>query len=102
MYWRRIPVSSIPFDDLKVFEIWLRDQWQIKEDLLEGYARNGRFPADDGQNFESSKVVKGAGFVETKVKLAHTYEIGQIFVVLGAFALIFFASTMITKKVLHY
>ena len=98
MFWRRIPVSSIPSDDLKAFEVWLKGQWQVKEDLLEGYARNGRFPADDGHDSEGelavdggsgSKVTKGAGFIETKVKLAHTYEIGQIFVVLATFALVF-------------
>ena len=98
MFWRRIPVSSIPVDDLKAFEVWLKDQWQIKEDLLEGYVQNGRFPADDGHDSEGepaingrpgSKMIKGAGFIETKVKLAHTYEIGQIFVVLAAFAAVF-------------
>lgn len=97
MYWRRIPISTIPIDDIKEFEIWLNHQWQIKEDLLEVYARNGRFPADEGQDSEreplpnddlGSKVAQGAGFIETKVKLANTYEIGQIFVVLAAFALV--------------
>lgn len=97
MYWRRIPVSSIPIDDLGQFEVWLKGQWQIKEDLLEGYARNGRFPADDGHDSDGepalngnpgSKVSQGAGYIETKVKLANTYEIGQIFVVLAAFVLI--------------
>ena len=97
MYWRRIPVSSIPIDDFSQFEAWLKGQWQIKENLLEGYVRNGRFPADDGHDSEGeptlngnpgSQVSKGAGFIETKVKLANTYEIGQIFVVLAAFALV--------------
>ena len=97
MYWRRIPASSIPIDDFKAFEAWLKGQWQIKEDLLEGYARNGRFPADDGHDSEGesalisdsgSRIIKGAGFIETKVKLANVYEIGQIFVVLAAFALV--------------
>ncbi len=98
MFWRRVSVSSIPIDNLKEFEAWLKHQWEIKEDLLEGYVRNGRFPADDGHDSEGepaingrpgSKVVQGAGFIETKVKLAHTYEIGQIFVVLAAFAAVF-------------
>lgn len=91
MYWRRIHVSTIPIDDLSQFEAWLKDQWQIKEDLLEGYARNGRFPADDGRDSDGSmgaKVLKGAGFIETKVKLDNTYEVGQIFVVFAALALI--------------
>lgn len=98
MFWRRIAISSIPYDDLKQFEAWLRDQWAIKEALLEGYIQNGRFPADDGHDSEGepavdgspgAKVCQGAGFIETKVQLGHTYEIAQIFVVLAAAALVF-------------
>ena len=98
MYWRRFAVSSIPTDDPKQFETWLLDQWRIKDALLEQYIQNGRFPADDGHDSDGepainghpgAKVLKGAGFIETEVKLAHWYEIGQIFVVLAAFALVF-------------
>ena len=89
MFWRRIPVSSIPIDDPKAFEAWIHGQWEIKEALLEGYAQNGRFPADDGQHPEKGpeevgakvKVVKGPGFIETRVRLIHWYELGLIFVV---------------------
>ena len=55
--------------------------------LLEGYAQNGRFPADEGHDSEGEPGVgmtKGAGFIETEVKLTHWYEILQIFSVLGA------------------
>ena len=98
MYWRRIAVSSIPIDDSKQFDLWLRRQWQEKEELLEYFAQNGRFPADDGHDSEGepavngnpgAQVLKGAGFIETEVKLTRWYEVGQIFVVLAAFALIF-------------
>ena len=97
MYWRRIAISSIPINDSQQFEIWLRDQWQEKEELLEYFAQNGRFPADDGYDSEGEPAVngnpggqflKGAGFIETEVKLTHWYEVGQIFVVLAAFALV--------------
>lgn len=98
MYWRRFATSSIPIDDPKQFEQWLIQRWREKDALIEQYVENGRFPADDGHNSEgepttngkpSSKVLKGAGFIETEAKLAHWYEIGQIFVVLAAFALVF-------------
>lgn len=55
--------------------------------LLEGYAQNGRFPADEGYDSEGEPgvgVSKGAGFIETEVQLTHWYEILQIFSVLGA------------------
>ncbi len=98
MYWRRFATSSIPIDDPKQFEQWLNQRWREKDALLEQYVENGRFPADDGHDSEGepatsghsgSKMAKGAGFIETEVKLAHWYEIGQIFVVLAAFGLIF-------------
>lgn len=98
MYWRRFATSSIPIEDPKQFEAWLLQLWREKDVLLEEYIDNGRFPADDGHDTQSepavndksdTKVLKGAGFIETEVKLAHWYEIGQIFVVLAAFGLIF-------------
>lgn len=98
MYWRRFAVTSIPVDDPARFEAWLVEQWRIKDRILEQYVQNGRFPADDGQEPQSeltngkkssAEELKGAGFIETEVKLAHWYEIGQIFVVLAAFGLVF-------------
>lgn len=56
--------------------------------LLEGYAQNGRFPADEGHDSKGEAgvgVSKGAGFIETEVRLAHWYEMLQIFSILGAF-----------------
>lgn len=97
MYWRRFAVASIPVDDPKAFEKWLMERWLEKEDLLEGYVQNGRFPADQGHDSDGepalkgatgAKVSQGAGFIETEVKVAHWIEVGQIFVVLGAFALL--------------
>ena len=85
-------------DDPKAFEQWLIQQWRVKDALLEQYVQNGRFPADDGHDSEGepavngssgTKVLEGAGFIETEVKLEHWYEVLQIFVVLAAFGLIF-------------
>ncbi|KAL9010118.1 MAG: hypothetical protein Q9173_004917 [Seirophora scorigena] len=97
MYWRRFPVSSIPLpsssdpspQEAGAFGNWLHARWQEKEALLEHFARNGRFPADDGHDSEDAPSVgmsKGAGFIETQVQLTHWYEILQVFSVLGAFA----------------
>ena len=90
-------MSSIPINDPARFEQWVMDRWLEKEALLEGYAQNGRFPADEGHDSEGepamngasgSKVSQGAGFIETTVRLAHWYEVGHIFSVLACFALI--------------
>ena len=97
MYWRRFRVSSIPTDDSKTFELWLKSRWLEKEDLLEQYAQNGRFPASQGHGSEGeppvnhaqgAKVSEGTGYIETEVRLVHWYEVGQIFVVLAAIALL--------------
>ena len=110
MYWRRLAVAAIPVDDPTKFEAWLQHQWRIKDDLLEHYVQNGRFPADDGYDREGETTVngtlvpqdrKGAGFIETEVKLAHWFEVGQIFVVLAAFALLSNIGAKMWNLVLH-
>ncbi len=97
MYWRRFPTSSIPVNDPAEFELWLRDRWWEKDALMEGYVKNGRFPADEGHNSEGKparagssapEVMKGAGYIETTVRVARWYEIGHIFSILASFALI--------------
>lgn len=89
MYWRRYAISSIPIDDVKGFELWLKQIWLEKEELLEYYTQNGRFPADDGQDLtKGANAPRGAGFIETEVRLAHWYEPGSIFVFLAVYALI--------------
>ncbi|KAI4251663.1 MAG: hypothetical protein L6R42_008293 [Xanthoria sp. 1 TBL-2021] len=83
-------MSSDPSpQEREAFSDWLLARWKEKEMLLEGYAQNGRFPADEGHHSEGGPVVgttKGAGFIEAEVKLTHWFEILQIFSVLGAVA----------------
>lgn len=87
MYWRRFAVSDIPLDDPKAFESWLSKRWDEKDQLLEQFKQTGRFPADIGNGSGKSKL-KGVGYIDTEVKLAKWYEVGQIFVVLATLALI--------------
>lgn len=110
MYWRRISVNSIPLDDMTAFEAWLHKEWQIKEDLLEGFAQRGMFPADqgqdntkelEGQQSNGNKTLKGTGYIKTRVQLVHWYEIGQIVVVLAAFALAFLILAGVYNLVVH-
>ena len=97
MYWRRFAISTIPLDDAREFELWLRQRWIEKEALLEGYLQTGRFPADESQEkdaklvtngYGGGKKTEGPGIIETEVRLEQWYEIGQIFVGLVTFALI--------------
>ena len=82
MFWRRFAVSSIPFTDPKAFETWVLDRWKEKDALLEQFYDTGRFPAD-----HAAKDGEG-GYIETEVRLKTWLEVGQIFVVLGALALV--------------
>ena len=102
-------MSSIPLNDPTAFEAWLRDRWEEKDVLLEHYMRNGRFPADDrnASNDEPAKgaagmkILKGAGYIETEVKLAQWFEVGQIFVVLACFAMVANVLSKIWNLVVH-
>ncbi|KAI9764273.1 MAG: hypothetical protein M1840_008564 [Geoglossum simile] len=97
LHWRRFAVSSIPIDNQKAFEQWVLDRWIEKDAFLEHYLLNGCFPADDGSD-ENGEVLsngnggkgvpRGVGYIQTDVRLAHWYEVGQIFVVLSAFCLV--------------
>ena len=87
MHWRRFAMSSIPLSDAKVFEQWLLDRWREKDDLLEQWYETGRFPADAGSAAADVGISK-AGFIETEMTLNNWLEIGQIFVVLAAAALV--------------
>lgn len=61
MYWRRFATKSIPMDDTKAFDIWLRERWTEKDKLIENYIRTGRFPEDKSGGAGPS------GYIETAV-----------------------------------
>ena len=83
MHWRRFAVSSIPVNDPAAFEQWVLARWREKDELLEIFYDTGRFPAaSPGQDG------KDGGYIETEVRLGSWAEIGQIYVVLAAVALV--------------
>ncbi|KAI9762637.1 MAG: hypothetical protein M4579_000255 [Chaenotheca gracillima] len=99
MYWRRFPLSSIPLDDSKAFEDWLRARWVEKDELLEMYMQTERFPAN---SFHTSKSISanGApgssnGYLETEVRQGHWWEVGQIFFVsVSSLAILLYARSV--------
>ena len=91
MYWRRFAISSIPIDDDRAFEHWLRARWTEKDNLIEYYYQHGNFPADVGvDKGPDGNTRRGAGFIETQVRPAHWYEFLQIFAPTGLLALILY------------
>lgn len=87
-YWRRFALADMPLDSQEEFDKWMRERWYEKDDLMEQYIATGRFPA----NGAGTK-----GHLETEVRTKYWWEFVKIFVMLGAFGLIF--NTML--RLLH-
>ncbi|KAL8926011.1 MAG: hypothetical protein Q9208_003152 [Pyrenodesmia sp. 3 TL-2023] len=91
MYWRRFDIWSIPADDDKAFDSWLRARWIEKDQLLEHYQKTGRFPADTGvDKLPNGRKRRGAGYIETEIKPNKWYEYLQIFAPVGLLALVLY------------
>ncbi|KAL8762876.1 MAG: hypothetical protein Q9184_001172 [Pyrenodesmia sp. 2 TL-2023] len=91
MYWRRFDIWSIPADDDKAFDSWLRARWIEKDQLLEHYQKTGRFPADTGvDELPDGRKRRGAGYIETEIKPNKWYEYLQIFAPVGLLALVLY------------
>lgn len=92
MYWRRFPISSIPLDNSKAFDLWLRARWTEKDNLIEGYLRTGRFPADKGvDKAPDGRTRRGAGYIMTEIKPNNWYEFLQVFAPIGMLVLVLYA-----------
>lgn len=94
-------MSSIPMSSPSEFESWIYQRWLEKEDLIESYVQNGRFPADDGVEMNEDGVGerRGAGFIETTVRLDHWTSLISIFAVLGITALLAIALAQVWNRV---
>ena len=91
MHWRRFHIDSIPINNSKAFDVWLRNRWREKDYMLEYFTRNSRFPADDfwkeqldlSETSSSSQsirsVPRGARTIETQVKSGNWNEFVRIF-----------------------
>ncbi|KAF2027223.1 acyltransferase-domain-containing protein [Setomelanomma holmii] len=93
MHWRRFRIDSIPIQNTKAFEVWLRNRWREKDYMLEYFNRNNRFPAEDfwkdhldldsssSQNGGKSirSVPRPAVQIETEVKSGNWNEFVKIF-----------------------
>ena len=97
MHWRRFRIADIPTHSEDAFSTWLIARWREKDDLLQYYLENNRFPADEGVTElngnanggvnGSPKVVRGAGWIETEVKPVRVWEVATVFVPTAALGL---------------
>lgn len=80
-HWRRFRVADIPLDTQDEFDAWLRERWYEKDELMDQYLRDGRFPS-------SKAAIAGAGsaksaYIETAVRPRWPGEVMQLFSVVG-------------------
>jgi hypothetical protein len=76
-HWRRFRVADIPLETQEAFELWLRDRFYEKDAMMEKYLSTGRFDA-----------LPDGSFIETEVRTRYSWEFVQIFIMLGAFGLV--------------
>ncbi|CZT53371.1 related to acetyltransferase [Rhynchosporium secalis] len=101
MYWRRFAIKDMPLDNAEKFEAWLRERWYEKDSFIDHFLTTGRFPAAK-EATNGVSVGKGNDeFIETEVKLKSVLEVGNIFVVLAAFALVANIGAKIWNAVLY-
>ncbi|CAO2654280.1 Nn.00g110130.m01.CDS01 [Neocucurbitaria sp. VM-36] len=93
MHWRRFHLDTIPIQNTKAFEVWLRNRWREKDYMLEYFNRNNRFPAEDfwkdhldmssqsshNGNKSLRSVPRPAVQIETEVKSGNWNEFVKIF-----------------------
>jgi hypothetical protein len=90
MHWRRFRIAAIPLHDEKLFGDWVLARWREKDDLLQYFVENNRFPADEGvsPNVNGGSPVRGAGWIETEVRPAQWGEWIQVFIPTAALVLV--------------
>jgi lysocardiolipin and lysophospholipid acyltransferase len=90
LYWRRFSIADLPLHDEKLFSDWVLARWREKDDLLQYFVENQRFPADEGvtSNVNGAEPLKGAGWIETEVRPVKWGEWIQVFIPAVALGLV--------------
>ena len=91
MHFRRFRIKDIPIHDIKEFDVWLRERWKEKDNLLEYYYQYGTFPeavndADGLTEIEVNGTAEQRNskqILETEVKLESAWEVLNIYSTLG-------------------
>ena len=92
MHWRRFRIKDIPMDDADKMHEWTMQRWREKDDLIEAFLQNGRFPADiEAVEIEGAKSKEGAemsAYIDTEVRPRRIGEFLSMFVPVLASALV--------------
>ena len=91
MHWRRFHIDTIPMNNTKAFDVWLRNRWREKDYMLEYFSRHNRFPAEEfwkdhldmGDRSSQSQTIRTvprpAVNITTQVKSGNWNEFVKIF-----------------------
>jgi hypothetical protein len=96
MHFRRFKISTIPVDNDKAFDVWLRNRWREKDYLLEHFSRFNRFPEDDLWMVKQRKagktqlVAQPARCIQTQIKSNSLEEFLSIFAPLTSVLMVVF------------
>jgi hypothetical protein len=96
IHFRRFKISTIPIDNDKAFDIWLRNRWREKDYLLEHFVRFNRFPEDDLWMVKQRKagrtqlVAQPAKCIQTQIKSNSLEEFLSIFAPLTSVLMVVF------------
>lgn len=79
MHWRRFATKDLPLENQDKMHEWLMQRWREKDELLDVYAKTGRFPGREG-----AATVEGSDemmtHIDTQVMANHPLEVLQGFV----------------------
>lgn len=83
MHWRRFAIKDIPIDDKDAMHDWIMQRWREKDDLIEAFLQNGKFPADveavDIAGAPKEKAFRSA-YINTEVRPRSPFEFLAMFV----------------------
>ena len=94
MHWRRFATRDIPIESKEALQVWLEARWQEKDDLLDAFYREGRFPGDPAAIASASASAAPAGTeknapaIMTEVRPRMALEWVQMFMPVAAAAVV--------------
>lgn len=102
MHWRRFAVKDMPIEDHDAMYKWVLDRWREKDELLEQFARTGKFPASlDAVDIEGGpKDSFKTAYINTEVQPKSPFEFLQMFAPVAAVAMVGRVGVQIIDRVL--
>lgn len=101
MHWRRFRIADLPVDDHDAMFTWIMDRWREKDDLIEAFMREGKFPANTAAvHIEDGPVDElKTPYINAQVQSRNQFEFLQIFTPVFAAALISRTAVQFVDKV---